>query len=205
MRGTTSDAYASASFDSLGADAVTLSPYMGWDTLDAFVNPKGHGGTKGAFVLCKTSNPSSSEVQCLRIATGGRAVFERLHAAVNDEFWGNSGVRIALVQPIAWQVAELTNPGNAWNKFNNIGLVVGATDVAAISAVRRCNTQARSNRSEALRTFSWAGVEAGSDSRHGFWHLEWELKVACCRASIRDDGAQPNACIGCRLCDVRVM
>mmetsp|Transcript_30775 Transcript_30775/g.70579 ORF Transcript_30775/g.70579 Transcript_30775/m.70579 type:complete len:516 (-) Transcript_30775:52-1599(-) len=140
--GTTSDAYASASFDSLGADAVTLSPYMGWDTLDAFVNPKGHGGTKGAFVLCKTSNPSSSEVQCLRIATGGRAVFER--------------------------VAELTNPGNAWNKFNNIGLVVGATDVAAISAVRRCNTQA------------WI-LAPGVGAQGG--DLE-----ACCRASIRDDG-----------------
>mmetsp|Transcript_12432 Transcript_12432/g.29280 ORF Transcript_12432/g.29280 Transcript_12432/m.29280 type:complete len:518 (-) Transcript_12432:129-1682(-) len=141
--GTTSDAYAIASFDSLGADAVTLSPYMGWDTLDPFVNAdKSYGATHGAFVLCKTSNASSSEMQSLRIATGGRTVFER--------------------------VAELTVPGQAWNKHSNVGLVVGATDVAAISAVRRCNT-------EAWILAPGVGAQGGD--------LE-----ACCRAAIRDDG-----------------
>merc|ERR1719324_1507586 len=36
--GTTSDAYASSAFDELGADAITLSPYMGWDSLAPFVD-----------------------------------------------------------------------------------------------------------------------------------------------------------------------
>merc|ERR550537_546192 len=65
--GTTSDAYASSAFDELGADAITLSPYMGWDSLAPFVDLKtSYGKVKGAFVLCKTSNPSSKDIQTLK-------------------------------------------------------------------------------------------------------------------------------------------
>merc|ERR1719502_88131 len=65
--GTTSDAYAASAFDELGADAITLSPYMGWDSLAPFVDTeKGYGKQKGAFVLCKTSNKSSNDIQTLQ-------------------------------------------------------------------------------------------------------------------------------------------
>merc|ERR1719201_711943 len=78
--GTTSDAYASSAFEELGADAITLSPYMGWDSLAPFVDmPKGFGAQKGAFVLCKTSNPSSKDVQMLRTVSG-QCVFEHIAA-----------------------------------------------------------------------------------------------------------------------------
>merc|ERR1719261_2337892 len=77
--GTTSDAYAVSAFDELGADAITLSPYMGWDSLAPFVDPKkGYGATKGAFVLCNTSNPSSADVQTLRTVGDGRYVYEKI-------------------------------------------------------------------------------------------------------------------------------
>lgn len=114
--GTTSDAYAVSAFDELDADAITLSPYMGWDSLAPFVDPKkGYGATKGAFVLCKTSNPSSADVQTLRTVGDGRYVYEK--------------------------IASLTVPGTgAWNRNSNVGLVVGSTDSEAIKNVRRVNS-----------------------------------------------------------------
>mmetsp|Transcript_52489 Transcript_52489/g.96707 ORF Transcript_52489/g.96707 Transcript_52489/m.96707 type:complete len:551 (-) Transcript_52489:95-1747(-) len=139
--GTTSDAYAASAFDDIGADAITLSPYMGWDSLAPFVSTeKGYGSTKGAFVLCKTSNPSSRDVQTL-MAHGSR-VFER--------------------------IAALTVPGKDWNRHENIGLVVGATDIQAVEAVRRVN-------SSAWLLAPGVGAQGGD--------LD-----ACCRAGITREG-----------------
>ena len=53
----TAQQYAVASYDLYHADSVTLSPYMGWDSIQPFVSGNYHN--KGAFILCKTSNPSS--------------------------------------------------------------------------------------------------------------------------------------------------
>ena len=50
-------------FGHFGFDAVTLSPYMGWDSIAPFVADK----KKGAFILCKTSNASSKDFQNLSI------------------------------------------------------------------------------------------------------------------------------------------
>ena len=57
----TNIAYAKAIFDDLGADAVTVSPYLGGDSLQPFFERKG----KGIFVLVKTSNPGAGEFQDL--------------------------------------------------------------------------------------------------------------------------------------------
>lgn len=51
-------AYAASAYSVLKADAVTLSPFMGWDSVKPFVS--GDYVNKGAFVLCKTSNPSAN-------------------------------------------------------------------------------------------------------------------------------------------------
>lgn len=141
--GTTSDAYAVSAFDELGADAITLSPYMGWDSLAPFVDTtKGYGADKGAFVLCKTSNPSSADIQTLKTSTNGQCVFER--------------------------VAAMTNVGKDWNRHSNVGLVVGATDIEAIAAVRRVNPSA------------WI-LAPGVGAQGG------DLD-ACCKAAITEDG-----------------
>ena len=61
--GSTATAYADAAYESLKADAVTLSPYMGSESINPFIKD----GSKGAFVICKTSNPSSKDLQeCIR-------------------------------------------------------------------------------------------------------------------------------------------
>ena len=61
--GNTTEAYASAIFDRLGFDAVTLNPYLGWDALAPFLSRR----DKACIVLCRTSNPGSAHVQNLRV------------------------------------------------------------------------------------------------------------------------------------------
>jgi orotidine-5'-phosphate decarboxylase len=56
-------AYAAAIFDDLGADAVTVNPYLGGDALAPFLNR----ADRGVFVLCKTSNPGAGEIQDLLV------------------------------------------------------------------------------------------------------------------------------------------
>ena len=64
--GSTSEAYARAVFDVIGADAVTLSPYLGQDAIEPFLARK----TGAGFLLVKTSNPGADEVQGLIVNTG---------------------------------------------------------------------------------------------------------------------------------------
>ncbi|MEN6499340.1 MAG: orotidine-5'-phosphate decarboxylase [Rectinema sp.] len=59
----TAEAYAQALFGELEADAVTLSPYMGLDTLEPFLRWK----ERGVFVLCRTSNPGAGFLQDIMV------------------------------------------------------------------------------------------------------------------------------------------
>lgn len=61
--GSTSTAYARAIFDTLAFDAVTVSPYLGWDALEPFTAYQ----NKLVYVLCKTSNPGASTYQDLQV------------------------------------------------------------------------------------------------------------------------------------------
>ena len=57
--GNTASQYAESIFNHFGFDCVTLSPYMGKDSIEPFIKEK----NKGAFVLCRTSNPSAEDLQ----------------------------------------------------------------------------------------------------------------------------------------------
>lgn len=97
----TAEAYAQAAFTALGAAAVTVNPYMGYDAVYPFLTTPG----KGVFVLCKTSN-------------AGADVFQNLR--VNDK---------PLYEIVAQQAMS-------WNDGENVGLVVGATDIEALAHLR---------------------------------------------------------------------
>jgi orotidine-5'-phosphate decarboxylase len=73
-------AYARAIFDELGADAVTLSPYLGGDSVGPFFEYP----DRGVFILCKTSNPGAGEIQDL-VVDGGEPLF--LHIARRALGW----------------------------------------------------------------------------------------------------------------------
>lgn len=64
--GSTAEVYASEAFNRYGADAVTVNPYMGGDTVEPFSSYK----EKGVFVLCRTSNDGAKEFQNLTVGDG---------------------------------------------------------------------------------------------------------------------------------------
>ncbi len=108
----TAEAYAESAFERLGADAITLNPYLGRDSIEPFLGyPE-----KGAFLLCKTSNPGASDLQDLAVARGPLTEDSRTPSV-----------------PLYVHVAELAR---AWNTRDNIGLVVGATQPEALARVR---------------------------------------------------------------------
>ena len=111
----TAQAYAKAAFETLGADAITINPYLGKDAVDPFiVDP-----AKGVFLLCKTSNPGAAELQNLQVT-----IDHNPQTIVN----GNLS-KITLYEYIA-------GLAQTWNTHNNLGLVVGATQPESLARVR---------------------------------------------------------------------
>lgn len=118
----TAEAYAQAAFQTLGADCITLNPYLGKDSVDPFIqNPE-----KGVFLLCKTSNKGAGDVQDLRIVGDQSSV----KSGNQSE---NLPPSIPSLQPLYLHIAKLAEQ---WNTRNNIGLVVGATQPEAMSHIR---------------------------------------------------------------------
>jgi len=70
--GSTCEHYAREAFERFKADCVTLSPYMGEDTITPYLKYE----DKGIFLLCRTSNKSGDELQMLDV--GGERLFERV-------------------------------------------------------------------------------------------------------------------------------
>jgi orotidine-5'-phosphate decarboxylase len=104
--GSTAEQYAIEAFERYGVDAVTLSPFMGFDSVAPYL--KHHG--KGAFLLCRTSNPGGDDFQSQRLSSVDGAPLLYEHIA-------------ALAQ-------------GSWNVNGQLGLVVGATYPAEIERVR---------------------------------------------------------------------
>jgi orotidine-5'-phosphate decarboxylase len=82
--GNTAERYAIEAFERYGADAVTVNPYLGTDSLEPFLRH----GDKGVIVLCRTSNPGGRDVQDLEIA--GRKLYQVI-AQMVAERWNTRG------------------------------------------------------------------------------------------------------------------
>lgn len=98
--GNTSQMYARAFFERGLADAVTLSPYMGRDTVEPFLSYEG----KWAVVLALTSNPSAADFELLKLENGKR-LYEQVLETVSS--WGTAENTMFVAG--ATQAAELEN------------------------------------------------------------------------------------------------
>jgi uridine monophosphate synthetase len=103
----TAEAYAKSAFETLGAHCITLNPYLGHDSIEPFIQ----NSEKGVFLLCKTSNAGSMDLQNLLVLPMG----------------SNAPM------PLYIYVAQLAQQ---WNVKNNIGIVVGATHPQIMSNIR---------------------------------------------------------------------
>ncbi len=104
--------YVREAFENIGADAVTLAPYLGRESLLPFLNLD----DKGCFILCRTSNKGAGEFQDL---------------IVEDQVEPN----VVVKRPLYLKVAR--NVAREWNDRGNCGLVVGATAPEQIALVRK--------------------------------------------------------------------
>ena len=82
--GNTAERYAIEAFERYGADAVTVNPYLGRDSLEPFLKYE----DRGVIVLCRTSNPGARDVQ--DIAVGGRKLYQVIAELVAHE-WNSRG------------------------------------------------------------------------------------------------------------------
>jgi orotidine-5'-phosphate decarboxylase len=105
--GNTARAYARALFDYLGGDAVTVNPYLGFDSVEPFIQYR----DKGVLILCRTSNAGALDFQSLRCeaepGTESHPLFE-----------------------------IVASKARQWNQYGNIGLVVGATYPEELKLIR---------------------------------------------------------------------
>jgi orotidine-5'-phosphate decarboxylase len=90
--GNTARNYAHSLFDRFGFDAATVSPYLGYDSLEPFLRYR----DRGVFVLCRTSNKSAEDFQSLPVIaeTGRKMLFEVVAEKVNE--W-NKNANLGLV------------------------------------------------------------------------------------------------------------
>ena len=88
--GSTAEQYAREAFERYQADAVTLSPFMGHDSIQPYLAYPG----KGAILLCRTSNPGGDDLQAQTLANGDR-LFEHI-ARLAATRWNEAG-QLALV------------------------------------------------------------------------------------------------------------
>ncbi len=83
--GSTAAMYAREAFERYRADAVTVNPYLGFDSMEPFLAY----GEKGILILCRTSNPGAAELQNLRLEKGRTLYEEVAHRACNQ--WNRNG------------------------------------------------------------------------------------------------------------------
>ncbi len=105
--GSTAQHYASEAFDRYGADAVTVNPYLGRDSVQPFLDR----ADKGVVILCRTSNPGAGDLQDMVL-------------------YDKSGSGRPLYQHVAEKIAR------DWNENDNCALVVGATWPEQLREVR---------------------------------------------------------------------
>lgn len=92
--GSTAQHYATEAFDRYGADAVTVNPYLGRDSVQPFLDR----ADKGVVILCRTSNAGASDLQELDV--GGRPLYQHVAAMVAAE-WNDNG-NCLLVTGATW-------------------------------------------------------------------------------------------------------
>jgi orotidine-5'-phosphate decarboxylase len=107
--GSTAGRQAVALYDVLGADAVTVNPYLGEEAIEPLLARR----DRFAYVLCRTSNPGAAELQGLEVAPDPAAG----HPA--EPLWARVARRVA-----------------TWGPGGTVGLVVGATAPEEMAAIR---------------------------------------------------------------------
>ena len=168
--GNTAKQYAKSLFDHFGFDAVTLSPYMGLDSITPFTEiPE-----KGAFILCRTSNPSAIDLQSL--STGKELLFDKIaKLAVQWNQNNNVGLVVGATSPeeisrvrgnasgLPFLIPGIGAQGGDLTK----SMIDGNTDGVALINVSRSISFAGDLSKSAIRDAAQGYVNTMRDLMHG--------------------------------------
>lgn len=128
--GSTAAAYARAAFERMGADAITVNPYMGWDAVEPFLRY----GDRGIFVVCLSSNAGAQDFQMLD--GNGRRLFERV--AEQCAGWNerdNLGLVAGATYPDELVCIRQITP-EQWILLPGVGAQGGDLDTAVMNTLR---------------------------------------------------------------------
>jgi uridine monophosphate synthetase len=127
----TAKAYAHAAFQVLGADAMTLSPYLGWDSIEPMILEP----NSGAFLLCKTSNPGADDFQS-RILESGEPIFVYVARSVVEKGLTDTiGLVIGATDTEALSIVRSVAP-DVWILSPGVGPQGGDLDSALRAGLR---------------------------------------------------------------------
>lgn len=174
--------YACAAFERMGADAITVNPYMGWDAVEPFVRY----AERGVFVLCLTSNPGAQDFQMLD--GNGRPLYERVAeqcAGWNER--GNVGLVAGATYPDELCCVRRLAP-DQWILLPGVGAQGGNLDLALENALASDGGKVLVN---ASRSIYYA-----DDPREAAVNLRDQVEAACERKraeTARDRRHTPRA------------
>ena len=166
--GSTNLGYVAAAFDIIGADAITVHPYLGKEALAPFLARK----EKGIIVLAKTSNPGASEFQDLRVGDAGEPLYQVVarHVAQTWNTNGNCALVVGATYPadlskvraiigdmpvlipgVGTQGGEVAAIVNAGKDSRGWGMIISASRSIIFASKERDFAQAARHATEQLR------------------------------------------------------
>lgn len=99
--GSTNEGYVTYAFDYLGADAITLQPYLGREALQPFLDRK----DKECIILCKTSNPGAGEIQDLVLTKKAKPLYQIIAENVANDWNMNNNCMLVVGAPYPKELA----------------------------------------------------------------------------------------------------
>jgi orotidine-5'-phosphate decarboxylase len=99
--GATAEQYAREAFERYKADAVTVNPYMGFDSIEPYLQ----WNEKGVIVLCRTSNPGGSDLQSLLV--DGQPLYQHVARLVAQQWNRNGQCALVVGATFPQEIAEV--------------------------------------------------------------------------------------------------
>jgi orotidine-5'-phosphate decarboxylase len=172
--GSTNAGYVAAAFDRLGADAITVHPYLGGEALAPFLER----AEKLVFVLARTSNPGAGELQDIE-DRDGVPLYRRVARAVAGE-WnaaGNCGLVVGATYPEEMSAIRADIPASMPILVPGVGAQGG--DVAAVVAANReAGSEAYLIAASRSVIYASAGEDFAEAARSAAQALDAEIRAA---------------------------
>ena len=143
--GSTAQLYAVEVFERYGADAVTINPYLGRDSVEPFLAY----ADRGVILLCRTSNPGGSDLQFLDV--GGERLYERVARLVASQWNGNGQCALVVGATFPAEIARVRQlVGNLPLLVPGIGAQGGDIEATVKAGVTAAGTGLMINSSRAI-------------------------------------------------------